>query len=126
MIDNFQKISILLKEYDTLRAEILATNNNRNQFITIIFGAIAFGANRTIDLTFWIYSAVVLVGVCLFGGLLWNDVRKLSGRISELEQDINELAGGKHLLKWETLHSSAKGGFFGWFPTKRRAIGKGR
>jgi energy-converting hydrogenase Eha subunit C len=104
------QISILFKEYDTLRAEILTRTNNGYQLMTVMAGALAWLLSRPVNRMFFVSLTVVGLLLVLFVAALWRDIHMISARLQELEHDINELAG-KELLRWETRWS---GGPLGW------------
>jgi len=103
-MNNEEKISILLKEYDSLRTHLLQRLQNRFHFF-VLFGAITAFAffkpeNKLTRFQFIILliGAVFLLGVWFwFGGI----TVRLSKHISSLEKRINDLAG-ETLLSWET------------------------
>lgn len=108
-MDEQTKIQILLKEYDALRAEILQRSNQRFAFLTL-FGAIGtyslFIASslKSYQIIALIFSAVFLLAVWFRLGIL---IARCSRRISEIEEEINSMAGQK-LLKWESEKIGSK------------------
>jgi hypothetical protein len=103
-----QRIQILLHEYNSLRAEVLsryvAQFQSGGVTAIVLLGFLTLMANRGIH-----WSSVVLIvsDILLFLGVLaWIDVdiTKAARRLRELEKEINDLAGGTPLLKWETEH----------------------
>jgi hypothetical protein len=98
-----ERISTLLKEYDTLRAEILSRINHRWQMLGLIGVIVSFisardGSTLSLDLV-PAYAMILL----LFGLWLRSDFHLdvLSVRIAEIEKKVNEIAG-ETLLEWET------------------------
>ena len=101
--DSKIRIEILLKEYDTLRQEIISRTNNRFA-ITGFFGAVSLFAVTKEGLDpFWRWAIVVAPLVILSVLWLWIKVAidLCAHRIVGLERRINELAGDT-LLEWET------------------------
>jgi hypothetical protein len=93
------RITILLAEYNTLRAEVLAAR-------VAVAQAIAIGAPLSVALLsagYYSVAATVLIIVVLFA--IWNDqnTRAFTCRIRSLESSINETAG-QRLMLWETDH----------------------
>jgi hypothetical protein len=104
-----QKITILLAEYSSLRAEI----NSRNALVFQIGAVSAVSITwllQQADISskkFWVGVIILLTGTAIFGWVNIRDIWKASGRLRELEHDINSRAG-EHLLIWETLWGAAK------------------
>lgn len=101
--DSKVRIEILLKEYDTLRQEIISRTNNRFA-ITGFFGAVALFAVTKEGLdAFW--KCAISVASLVFLLALWLWIKFLidlcAQRIAKIERRINELAGDT-LLEWET------------------------
>lgn len=108
-MNRMDKIWILLAEYNTLRAEVLAARNNMGQGASILAAAlmaiIAFGYSAGKD-----YVALTIIlgmfAIGYFAALFaWNEKNTISftRRLRVLEGQINRLAGGR-LLVWETVH----------------------
>lgn len=93
------RVTILLAEYNTLRAEVLAAR-------AAVVQAIGIGAPVSVGLLaggYYSLSLIVLVVVVLSS--IWNDqnTRAFTARLRDLEKAINERAG-ERLLLWETDH----------------------
>jgi ABC-type transport system involved in Fe-S cluster assembly fused permease/ATPase subunit len=107
-MDPSQKISILLAEYNTLRAEVLAARSNIAQAIgltvPVMMGVLGVSFSSTMKHP---KSFAVITVVCAASYLLviyaWNEIntRKFTKRLRGLESKINELAG-EPLLTWES------------------------
>jgi len=104
------RIDVLLKEYDTLRAEILQRINARFTIVGLLGALVAFllskwewqPRNTLLDMRWAVAAlgvAVVLVIWYRFGTLIKN----LGARVSSVEQRVNQLAGDE-LLTWETRY----------------------
>lgn len=102
-------IPILLKEYDTLRAEILQRIGHRFAFLGL-FGAVGtyafFSAKKLAS-----HQIVTLTVCAIFLFCVWyqlgNLIARCSKRIGEIEQTINSYTG-KELLKWEHMKRGSK------------------
>ena len=93
------RITVLLAEYNTLRAEVLAAR-------AAVAQAIGIGAPVTAALLptgYYSVAATVFIIVALIA--FWNDqnTRAFTCRLRSLENSINEIAG-QRLLLWETDH----------------------
>jgi hypothetical protein len=109
-----EKISILLAEYNTLRAEVLAARGNVAQAVGIFAASIladcAFGGTIIITqgVTWWVVLPI-FIGVSIviyFVGLAcWNDknTQSFTRRLRQIEKQIYELTG-EPLLIWETVY----------------------
>jgi hypothetical protein len=92
-----QKIEILLREYDALRADIANRNNNTFEVfaaaIGLVIGALVYRA--------WLLLGIViiLIGPALY--FLWRDLRENATRLLQIEDDVNRRAG-ERLLRWDT------------------------
>jgi len=103
-VEPLQKIEMLLKEYDTLRSEMIERFRQRFQFVTIIgaVGAFALFTKKH----FTIFQIVILaltpiVLLCTVWFWIGHLIVKASQRIAQIETEINSLAESK-LLCWET------------------------
>lgn len=121
---NFEKISIIMHEYDTLREEIIQKNLNTTQIVSqssiatiTLIGVISavFIANLVSNLAFVLLLITIIPTFIAISGtaILWlsADTRKLSRRIREIERDINKRTG-ERLLRWEND--------YGWGDTLRK------
>jgi hypothetical protein len=105
-VKTFQRIQILLAEYATLRAELLSRYTA--QFQSGGIAAIVFLGCVTLIANTGIWGLVGLIVLDLFlylAVLFWIDVNiaKAARRLRALEEEINIMATGSPLLKWETL-----------------------
>ena len=102
-MEDYQKIEILLKEYDTLRTEMNERFRQRFQFVTI-FGAVgAFALFTKQDFIGYQKVCLALTPIVLCTVWFWigHLIAKASRRIAQIETEINSLAKTK-LLCWET------------------------
>jgi hypothetical protein len=111
------KLAALLMEYDKLRDEIVSRLNNRFAVIGYLGAMLAFvisqasgpwwpepPAGINLPKQFFWPGLLILVGL-VFLFIVWRRfgflIKKLSRRISEIEQDVNRLIG-EDVLIWET------------------------
>jgi len=97
------KIDILMREYETLRTELLQRINQRFACIGLSGAVLAYGffkvERHTMASVLIVIVAISIVGViCFHFGRL---IHQLALRILEIEQRINSLLGDE-LLVWET------------------------
>jgi hypothetical protein len=99
------KIEILLREYDTLREEVMRRYDAQFQTIGMmavvlvgLLAALAAGISGAIIAALVAGAFVVFIFL-----LLWadHDITKAAERLRELEGEINRRAG-ERLLRWET------------------------
>ena len=107
-MDNSQKIPILMAEYNTLRAEVLAARANVAQAIGLTFatlmGIIGFSFSTGIKGPWWVPWAIAAIAFAYFVFTFsWNEknTRNFTRRIRAIEKDVNDRAG-ERLLTWET------------------------
>jgi hypothetical protein len=94
------KIEILFKEYDALRAEVLNRTNNLYQLIAVAVLILTWSLSQGMSFEL-VLCVPIFAGIFMF--LAWAAFRDIgiSGtRLRELEDEINETAGSE-LLKWE-------------------------
>ena len=98
------KIDILLKEYDTLRVEILQRTKSRFASLGLFSSIIAYGVFRSNPhnglqlfflgfIMFLVFAVWFALGYCMW---------RCSNRISEIENKVNQIVGQGDLLRWET------------------------
>jgi protein-S-isoprenylcysteine O-methyltransferase Ste14 len=119
------KISIIMHEYDTLRNEILLKYSTSVQLITQTFvvlvallGALVILLQATTILTTktLFMTSLSLTGaaaILVLISIVWldYDTKRASGRLREIESQVNDRAG-ERLLLWETQ--------YGWGGTFRK------
>lgn len=101
-MDEKDKVQVLLKEYDSLRAEILQRINHRFAFLSL-FGAMGtYAFFAATDLSAYQKVVLMISALALFGvwWQLGNLIARCSRRIAEIEEAIN-LVAGDPLLRWE-------------------------
>ena len=106
-----ERVLILLKEYDSLREEIIRRTDSRDRFITVagavIAATLAVGATR-INFENGFQNpnnyvligviAVLILGASIAARAVWRHTRRLRQRVVELEKQIDTLVGGDPLL----------------------------
>ena len=109
-----EKVTILMHEYDTLRAELIAKNANATQIVTqatlVLIGIItavllayqSFGLSSSLSIFFGTTSAILCLAV-VGVAYVWldRDTVKLSGRLRQIEASVNKSAQ-EEILVWET------------------------
>ena len=101
MITPMDHIQILLKEYDTLRSEIVSRSAHWYQLAAVAAIVAGWLVSRPIDRTLLISLAFLAVAAVIFAGSLARDIYICAARVRQLEAEINGLAKAE-LLKWET------------------------
>lgn len=96
------KIDILMKEYETLRTELLQRINQRFACIGLAGAVLAYGffkiERNTIASVLIVIIAISIVGVIWFH--FGRRIHEIALRILEIEQRINSFLGDE-LLVWE-------------------------
>jgi hypothetical protein len=106
-----ERVLILLKEYDSLREEIIRRTDSRDRFITVagavIAATLAVGATR-INFENGFQNpdnyvligviAVLILGASIAARAVWRHTRRLRQRVVDLEKQIDTLVGGDPLL----------------------------
>ena len=96
-------IDILLREYDTLRAEALARIRARFEVVGFIVVSAAFVGSREAVSGSWRLGVGLLALV--ISGVSWGSfglaLRRLARRLRTIEKKVNKLAG-QTLLDWES------------------------
>jgi len=109
-----EKIMILFKEYDTLRAEAISRSGGGYQVIAIFAGLIAailaWGATHPPVATFWAAVGTLILAAIFSAFLVLRDIYAIARRVAEIERAINHLAGDQELLIWESKRGSAASG----------------
>jgi hypothetical protein len=116
------KIQILFHEYDTLRTEVIHRLNNSYQLVAVA-GALLLWvvSNAKCDSgRFWVVLGISVLLVLAFGWLIYTDIKTISGRVRDLEKDINKRAG-ETLLVWETCYSPLSVGYVRYYFRRRKA-----
>lgn len=106
------RVTALLKEYDTLRAEILARVRSRFELLTVALVGIGIAIElEPINWQLVIGLLVAVAGLHTYFGLTLS---KINRRLAAVEQDVNARLGADVLL-WESNYGSR---FFIWLRTR--------
>jgi hypothetical protein len=103
-------VEILFKEYDTLRAEIIARQSGGFQLVIIGGAVFTWFGQRATGQKFWIGMATLVIVSCFLVFRAVQDINLIAKRVGEIEQEINRLAGAT-LLKWESRLGSQRTGW---------------
>ncbi|MGD0276565.1 MAG: hypothetical protein ABSB79_11050 [Syntrophales bacterium] len=95
-----EKIDVLLKEYDSLRSEIISRIQSRFTVTGIIVALAVFIVNEEGQIEL-IMGGILVIAILFFWWRVRAWILLCSVRISEIEEEINKLAEDK-LLVWET------------------------
>lgn len=97
-IDTTTKVDLLLREYDTLRQEVISRTNNRFAILGLLGTVVAFVCTQT-DIALTRQWVVVVVFLVVLWWIVGYTMRKIGTYLAAVERRINELAGEK-LLRW--------------------------
>jgi|SRR5580700_3295674 hypothetical protein len=114
-MDASQKIPVLLAEYNTLRAEVLAARGNVAQASSILTATLmadfAFAGTLIFNQVYkWWLALPFFIMLFVFGYFWalvnWNETntRNFTRRLREIEKQIHEITGDPPVLLWETVH----------------------
>jgi membrane protein YdbS with pleckstrin-like domain len=108
MIDEAQKVSVLLAEYNTLRAEVMAARGATTQAVSLMLPVVLAMAGYHFSdhpaLPGWVSAGLFSLGIVyIVAALGWNEfnTRHFKARLRFLEDDINRREG-ETLLVWES------------------------
>src|ERR1035441_6805522 len=115
LLNEAEKIHILLHEYNALRQEI--HNRTSCGFQLVSVGAVLFVLITNLTslgsgFRLWCSIAASTFTLVYAGCLIYRDINKAAERLRALEQDINNRSGEK-LLIWATRFGGAKTGYLG-------------
>src|SRR5438128_1802475 len=114
-LTNKERVEVLFKEYDTLRAEIIGRTVGGFQLIAIIAllvsGLIAWVGAHPITWVFWIWLFTLVAASVFFYYIAYRETNAAARRIGSIETQINELLGDEKLLQWESRFGGAVTGW---------------
>ena len=114
-LSNKECVDVLFKEYDTLRGEIIARTSGGYQLISIVAllssALLAWAGSHPASVMLWIGLLIIVGASILFFAWAHRDNNMLGRRIAEIEKEINDLLGGRELLKWESHYGAAVTGW---------------
>lgn len=107
-----ERVLILFKEYDTLRAEIIARTKTQQGYLVVcasIIGFVIALGGKELAVAPTMGSSLVLIGVACAFLIAGISSAVLSARhtsligiyVKELENKINRTVGGEDLIGWE-------------------------
>lgn len=104
------KIEILLKEYDTLRTEILQRINARFAVVGLLGALFAFALSevewQSEKFSIDVWWLILALGVGVLLALWWRLgilIQRMATHLISIEQRVNQFAG-EELLTWETKY----------------------
>ena len=108
------KVTILLHEYNMLRAEILTRTNHGFQLL-VVYAGLGGGLFVWImqakgGVRFWLSLAVAVGTLFVANWISFSNINRCVKRVLELEKDINTRVG-ENLLVWETQQERKFVGF---------------
>ncbi len=105
-MDTKTKVDVLLREYDTLRQEIVSRTNNRFAMAGLLVAVAAFVISQP-ELVASERWGIAIVAFFVSIGGWWTIgflIRCCAARLMEIEQRVNALVGDE-LLVWETRNA---------------------
>lgn len=97
--DQHFRVTVLLKEYDTLRAEILARIRSRFELLAVSFAALAVLV-KVQHASAWLIVGLV-IGVAVLHSYFGWSIAKISDRLATIEGEVNRRLDD-NLLAWES------------------------
>ena len=121
-MDDSQRADVMLREYDTLRSEILQRVKNRYElfgFVGIIAGIVV---SQDVDHKWWAVGVMLGLG-SLNWALQWLGIRRCAERLVHIENAVNDLFGSpeerpeerpdpehdNRVLAWELIQNERPG-----------------
>lgn len=111
-LSDFERIEILLHEYDSLRDEIQERIGHVYQVVIICAVLATWLLGRNMDGRFWAGATLLILLITAFGWFNGEDIKRAAAQLREIEQHINHLTG-EDLLTWETQYGGAIAGYWG-------------
>ena len=109
---DFERVQVLLHEYDSLRDEIQQRIAHVYQVVIICAVLATWLLGRNLDGRFWAGAALLLLLIAAFGWFNGEDIERAAAQLRGIEQHINHLTG-EELLTWETHYGGAIAGYWG-------------
>jgi hypothetical protein len=105
------KVEVLLREYDSLRGEVISRLNNRFNLLGYAGAILTYAVFQGGGITDWRLLCAAGAALALLLVWLWGakKIRELSRRIAMIEKQVNTLLGDS-LLAWES--GQVAGGWF--------------
>ncbi|HZC42706.1 MAG TPA: hypothetical protein VE195_00940 [Acidobacteriaceae bacterium] len=109
---DFERVEVLLHEYDSLRDEIQQRIAHVYQVVIICAVLATWLLGRNMDGRFWFGATFILLLIAAFGWFNGEDIKRAAAQLRAIEQHVNELSG-EDLLTWETHYGGAIAGYWG-------------
>jgi hypothetical protein len=109
---DYERVQVLLHEYDSLRDEIQQRIAHVYQVVIICAVLATWLLGRTMDGRFWVGATFMLLLIAAFGWFNGEDIKRAAAQLRGLEEHIN-LLSGEDLLTWETHYGGAIAGYWG-------------
>ncbi|HZQ28048.1 MAG TPA: hypothetical protein VFA94_10160 [Acidimicrobiales bacterium] len=97
--DQQLRVTVLMKEYDTLRAEILARIRSRFELLAVSFAALAVLV-KVQSASAWLIIGLV-GGVAVLHTYFGWSIARISDRVAAIEDEVNGRLADE-LLRWES------------------------
>ena len=109
---DFERVQVLLHEYDSLRDEIQQRIAHVYQVVIICAVLATWLLGRTMDGRFWFGATFILLLIAALGWFNGEDIKRAAAQLRSIEQHVNYLSG-EDLLTWETHYGGAIAGYWG-------------
>jgi hypothetical protein len=111
-VNNIDKINVLMKEYEALRAEIRSRSDNQFTLLGFAGLVLTWLFSRSLAIRHWLELLAVIVPILLFMNfLIIQAIKRCAYRLMAIEKQVNSFAGD-HLLEWETRWGMQTTGLF--------------
>ena len=119
-VNEEQKISILIAEYNSLRSETVTRTGHGFQIAGFSITALSIWAAEETSGRTWLALTAIIFLLVASGWFTFREIAKANRRIREIELDVNDRAG-EDLLVWENLWDGWATGFWGLASPRSRA-----
>ena len=109
---DFERVQVLLHEYDSLRDEIQQRIAHVYQVVIICAVLATWLLGRNMDGRFWVGATFLVLLIAGFGWFNGEDIKRAAAQLRAIEQHVNQLTG-EDLLIWETHYGGAIAGYWG-------------
>ena len=111
-VNEEQKISILIAEYNSLRSETVTRTGHGFQIAGFSITALSIWAAEETSGRTWLALTAIIFLLVASGWFTFREIAKANRRIREIELDVNDRAG-EDLLIWENLWDGWATGIWG-------------
>lgn len=110
-----EEIELYMKEYESLRAEIISRIGNNSRMVSLTATAalalVGFlGTQRFSFYLIYCFEFVLFVPV-FFGGLAFANITRAARRVAEIEIEVNKRVG-RDILVWESQRAVVSPGWW--------------